>query len=314
MDDIIQKTDFHKASSLTEVVENKEFRKKNIGSVVKDATPNEDGSISFYLVTNSLDRDKEIVEPQGAIIENYKNNPVWLWAHNYQQPSIGKVKTDTIEITNEHLKVDVLFDEKNDEFAKMVAEKHRNGFLNACSVGFMPIEWIAQYDNDEVPQNYTISKYEVWEGSSVPVPANPDALNLSAWYQFIEKGIKSGRMTDDQIRNNLTRAGWDEYLVKWAVPKIKIEAKKILEIDLSNLDKLSEYRKVLGDENYIKAVIEYIENHIKITKELAKTVNANTQVVNIEISKDTSDEKVQGIINSINNLSKLINRKDGNEE
>ena len=196
----------------------------------------------------------------------------------------------------------------------MVAEKHRNGFLNACSVGFMPIEWIAQYDNDEVPQNYTISKYEVWEGSSVPVPANPDALNLSAWYQFIEKGIKSGRMTDDQIRNNLTRAGWDEYLVKWAVPKIKIEAKKILEIDLSNLDKLSEYRKVLGDENYIKAVIEYIENHIKITKELAKTVNANTQVVNIEISKDTSDEKVQGIINSINNLSKLINRKDGNEE
>jgi len=314
MADIVQKTDSQEDSNLIEVIKNKEFRKKNIGSVIKDATPNEDGSIPFYLVTNTLDRDKEIVEPQGAIVDNYKNNPVWLWAHNYWQPSIGKVKTDTIDITNEYLKVDVLFDEKNDEFAKMVAEKHRTGFLNACSVGFMPIQWVSQYEDDEVPQNFTITKYEVWEGSSVPVPANPDALNLSAWYQFIEKGIKTGRMTDDQIRNNLTRAGWDEYLVKWAVPKIKTESKKILEIDLSNLDKLSEYRKVLGDDNYIKAVIEYIENHIEITKELVKTVNTYTQVVNIEISKNTPDSKVQEIINSINELSKLINRADGNEE
>jgi len=55
------------------------------------------------------------------------------------RPPIGKGIYKSIEQNKEHFDVDVLFDEKNDEFAKLIANKVRDGFLPACSVGFYPV-------------------------------------------------------------------------------------------------------------------------------------------------------------------------------
>ncbi|KKK74683.1 hypothetical protein LCGC14_2881310, partial [marine sediment metagenome] len=152
---------------------------------------NDDGSINFHLITDDLDRESEVLLPMGAVLDNWKKNNVWLWAHNIEawggleRPPIGKININTIEQTEHFLGIDVFFDEKNDEFAKMVAAKHRDGFLNATSVGFIPIT--VSTDTVKPDQKgVTFEKFEVLEGSSVPIPANPAALQQNNWGGFVD--------------------------------------------------------------------------------------------------------------------------------
>ena len=163
---------------------------KVTGSILK--AENSDGSIRIRLISDALDRDSEVLMPKGAVIKNWKSNPVWLWAHNIEafgglaRPPIGKGLVDTVEQTDQTFDLNVMFDEKNDPFAKMVADKHRDGFLNASSVGFMPIT-VSQDIHHEGQKGVTHLKFEVFEGSSVPIPSNPTALQLNQAGEFFEK-------------------------------------------------------------------------------------------------------------------------------
>lgn len=184
---------------------------KVAGTVLK---ANDNGSIRFRLITNDLDRDSEVLLPAGAQLQNWKKNGVWLWAHNREawggilRPPIGKIVPKTIDQTETALDVDVIFDEENDEFAKMIAAKHRDGFLKATSVGFIPIT-ISKDTVKPRQQGVTHEKFEVLEGSSVPVPANPAALQQNEWGQFID-GCKKYGFDNISIKSWLSMAGWDE--------------------------------------------------------------------------------------------------------
>ena len=40
--------------------------------------------------TQAKDRLGDILDPEGVLIENYRKNPVVLWAHDYRRPPIAK--------------------------------------------------------------------------------------------------------------------------------------------------------------------------------------------------------------------------------
>ena len=188
---------------------------------------NDDGSIKFHLITDDTDRDSEVLLPQGAVLDNWKSNPVWLWAHNIEawggleRAPIGKINTATIEQTDHFLGVDVFFDEKNDDFAKMIANKHRDGFLNATSVGFMPITISTDTVNPD-QKGVTFEKFEVLEGSSVPIPANPAALQQNNWGGFVDDCKKYG-FTNIGMKAWLKMAGWTDEEIKDSLPNDKLE-------------------------------------------------------------------------------------------
>lgn len=142
-----------------------------------------EGQIPFKFVTMTLDRDSEVLKPQGAQLQKFKKNNVFLWAHNHRQslPSIGKVIK--MKKDSESFRGIVEFDIGNDPFADMIYSKYKNGFLNATSVGFIPLA----VDTEPVvdgQQGFTYTKYEILEVSAVPVPSNPDALVMDDWKEL----------------------------------------------------------------------------------------------------------------------------------
>lgn len=124
--------------------------------------------------TGSLDREGDILEPGGWVLDNFRTAPRLLWSHMAQELPIGKVKNIIVNAMGD-LVFDAEFAEKENDFAKKVADLVRGGFLNTFSVGFMPIE--------QDGQRYL--KNELLEISMVNVPANPEA-RLSMEYKSFE--------------------------------------------------------------------------------------------------------------------------------
>ena len=132
-----------------------------------------DRVLEFVGSTEGQDRDGEVISVDGWDTKNYKKNPVFLWAHRYDQPPIGKSRK--VWTDEGKLKFEVEFADKDTyEFADTIYRLFKGGFLKATSVGFVPKEW-EDGDGDKAPRR-TYKKQELLELSAVPVPSNPEAL------------------------------------------------------------------------------------------------------------------------------------------
>lgn len=125
----------------------------------------------------TLDRYDEVIEAGGWQLENYLRNPVIQNAHNYGDiiHTIGKALVTKIE--GGALMQTWKFATNANPIAKIARDMYRDGFLNASSVGFMPIEWINGDNKADYRRKYT--KTELLEVSAVGIPANPNALALA---------------------------------------------------------------------------------------------------------------------------------------
>jgi len=141
-------------------------------SVIKEQSMTE-GVIPFILSKKIVDRDSEVILPDGIVLDNFLKNPVFLWAHDLKFPPPGKLLPETMQQDEIILQGDVLFD-LEDSFAKMIYMKYKNGFLNAGSIRFMPLEVGKPILQGQ--RGHTYTKSELLEFSAVPVPSNPEAL------------------------------------------------------------------------------------------------------------------------------------------
>jgi HK97 family phage prohead protease len=122
---------------------------------------------TFIISTASPDRDDDTIAASGWHLDNYRRNPVVLWAHDYDSLPIGKC-TD-IKVLNGQLVATALF--ADHELASTVLSLIDGGFLNATSVGFRPIA-----TKPLASGGTAFTEQELLEFSVVPVPANPEAL------------------------------------------------------------------------------------------------------------------------------------------
>jgi HK97 family phage prohead protease len=122
------------------------------------------------------------VVAQNWDLSAYERNPIVLLNHNANSLPIGK---GAVSVKDGQLMIEVEFD-KDDEMAQRVERKARNGFLNAVSVGFNPIEAVERAKLPKDHPAYTerggnyFSKSELLEVSIVTIPANSEATTLSA--------------------------------------------------------------------------------------------------------------------------------------
>lgn len=134
----------------------------------------EDLSIKFRITTPQVDRDNDTVSVDGWSLEDYKKNPVVLWAHDYRVPPIARAtsiirEAESLDSVAQFLEKDVM------DFSYMIYQLYKKGFMNAVSVGFKPDEWT--YDDARGGINFI--KQSLMEYSAVPVPSNPGALTLA---------------------------------------------------------------------------------------------------------------------------------------
>jgi hypothetical protein len=134
----------------------------------------DNGTFDVIISTEDTDRSGEIVKQNGWELQNYKNNPIVLWGHDYYSLPIG-VCTETYLTEKNGVPAlgarGVFLSADINPFAQQVRKLYEFGIAKGegvgctTSVGFIPKEF------DEEARN-TITKAELLEFSFVPIPAN----------------------------------------------------------------------------------------------------------------------------------------------
>lgn len=166
------KKKFKKGEDLTEATIRKQFY---IDPITKSQETEEGLQLDFVISTPNVDRDQDTISMDGWQLDNYRKNPVVLWAHDYKQAPVAKSLSEWIQ--DNKLKSTANFTSKDlNPFGYMIGQMYLKGFLNAVSVGFKSIEAKWSADEETRPWGIDYFKQELLEYSCCPVPANPEAL------------------------------------------------------------------------------------------------------------------------------------------
>jgi hypothetical protein len=102
----------------------------------------DDRTIRFTFATPNVALDGHRILP-GAWesrghdgLAEFRSNPCFLWAHQQDQPPVGKVLT--ISEKQGVLSGSVKFD--TDSFSDLILSKYRSGSMNGASVSWLPID------------------------------------------------------------------------------------------------------------------------------------------------------------------------------
>lgn len=172
------------------------------------AASEDTGTFDIIITTEARDRQGDIVRADGWDFAPYQQNPVVLLFHNYASLPVGT--------TDELYKVPKGWAARGrfapTEEGQTVRKLYEAGFINACSVGFIPTKINAKDDHDIIGQT-------LLEWSFVPVPANPEALSVMRSLNLdvesmrtkglispVEKGAVAEILTEEDKR----RAKWEK--------------------------------------------------------------------------------------------------------
>jgi HK97 family phage prohead protease len=122
----------------------------------------------------TVDRMKELIDPAGWSLDNYRKNPTVLFDHG-KDPSFGSMpigKAIACEMTDKGLYTKIQLSNSKTEKLTAIRDLVEEGILKTFSVGFNPITSEKSGDNPEV---MIIKKAELIECSVVPIPMNQDS-------------------------------------------------------------------------------------------------------------------------------------------
>lgn len=158
-------------------------KQSTVYCTVKQFGEAEERILRFIGSTETRDRDGDVLAVDGWELANYLKNPVFLWAHDYSIPPIGKAINVTVR--NKQLLFDIEFPEEGVyPLADTVYKLYRGGFLSATSVGFIG------KDGMPIATGTHFTRQELLELSAVPVPSNPTALQQAKAKGFISSGAQ----------------------------------------------------------------------------------------------------------------------------
>jgi len=249
-------------------------------------------TLTALISTNAVDRMDEVLDPKGVELKHFKNNPVVLWAHDYEKQPIGKALWT--KRSGEGIMSKIKF--APTALGKETFELYKEGFLNAFSVGFIPK---AHEDKEIEGQSWprrTFTKWELLEFSAVPVPANPEALALA-----MQKGmIKSPE------------------LIKAMEKPYDVDEPNIKTIDKEPSGSESENKKEIKiEEEDVTGLEDLIADNEILTKNLAEVrkelkeykykyysaVKQNQKIVSEISEKNLAEKTAEVIIGEIRKLS-----------
>ena len=151
-------------------------------------------TVISHITTSAKDRDDEIVDPKGAMLKDYNKHRVVLWGHDHRSLPIAVnewIKTDDTGLV---AKTRYASKEAN-PFADQVFLCHQEKIPIAKSIGFIPLESIEPKEGSpEFKQGVKriFTKWILLEYSDVPVPSNPEAINIAVSKGLISEDEKAG--------------------------------------------------------------------------------------------------------------------------
>lgn len=144
--------------------------------MIRKAIARDGEGLEFVLSDATVDRYGDIVEPDGWVLDNFRENPIALFGHSGSFP-IGKWENIRVEKGRLVARLKLAArgtSARIDELIGLVEQ----GILRAVSVGFRPLK----SEPMDPKKPYGAQRYkaqELLETSLVSVPANPAALALA---------------------------------------------------------------------------------------------------------------------------------------
>jgi phage head maturation protease len=192
----------------------KDFGYRRLANAAKDITtdPLPDGSKQDIstITTDAVDRDREVVLPDGIDLEEYRGNPVVLFAHDYSSLPIGKCigitpKKGGLNARTQYASRPA--DHQGPWLPDTVHSLIQQGMLSGKSIGFIPMNMRGP-TADEIklrPElrdvRCVIDRAVLLEYSVCAVPCNAEALMTS-----VSKSLTEGTLdakTADLLRKGL---------------------------------------------------------------------------------------------------------------
>jgi HK97 family phage prohead protease len=209
-----------KAGPVTDVQVRKAF-------VSEVRAPSDDSRIvTFAISTASVDRMGDTIAVNGWQLDNFKANPVVLWAHDSEMLPVAKCRRVWVESGKLMAEADFTPTPTAwPEFNETVFQFLKHGLLNATSVGFSPVRY-AFSEEDGRTFGIDFLEQELHEFSIVPVPANPDCLQYAK-----SLGIDAAPIRDWAVKllaeENLSLISTDRLDAINALPdELRADAKK----------------------------------------------------------------------------------------
>jgi HK97 family phage prohead protease len=206
-----------------------------------DKTFNDDDlTITHYISTTTPDRYGDIVNPAGMDASNYIKNPVVLFGHRSNALVIGK----NLELQIKKNGVSAITKFADTQQGREIYKLNRDGFLNAWSIGFIPLKEVQKKDEASGKTYNHIEEWELLEYSSVPIPANPDCLNL------IMKDLKDASIKDIIIQELADYFITDISDYLRLITDIETLQEKVIELEnnLTSHDEINDGIKSISDK------------------------------------------------------------------
>ena len=189
-------------------------------------------SMEFVLSTDEVDRHGDVIATGGWNLESYRKNPVFLWAHDYARPVIGRAVDAWLEPHRLLARVDFA----PTAFAQEVAGLYQAGYQRGVSVGFKPLRF-EERRNEKTGALLGIRflEQELLEVSAVPVPANRNALMraLSEAPLAAEYLRRSGAYPEKTVSNRASYLDEPTFEAMWRVICARIDDMSKLAEELS---------------------------------------------------------------------------------
>jgi HK97 family phage prohead protease len=138
-----------------------------------------DATITFRASVESGDRAGDVIKADGWELDNYRSNPVLLWAHRHDLLPVGK--SVDLWIENGALMATIEF--APTEFAQQIHRLFKEGFLRGVSIGFRALKSSPRScrNGSEHQRGTMFERQELLEISAAPVPMHPLALAAGRW-------------------------------------------------------------------------------------------------------------------------------------
>jgi hypothetical protein len=140
-----------------------------------------DGTTEFTLTicTDDADRLQDILDPMGAVTDNFAANPLFLYEHGSGQNGmlsnpdsvLGQVKAVTLHTKSLLAHVKYVPREGN-KLVDKILDMERKGLIPGNSIGWRPLAGITLHDDG----TRRIKKWELIDVSKVLMPINGKAL------------------------------------------------------------------------------------------------------------------------------------------
>ena len=228
-------------------------------------------------VSEGVKRDGSVVRVPGIDLSNIKANPVFMWAHNYGMPPIGRIEKfargtvkgigKVVRITVAPLKSQM--DSEHKRFADAIFDMFLEGDLRTVSMGWRTLDAEIMRDKDGFFQGFDFKKTDALEFSAAPIPADPDALVT----KIKQRGLDPEKIMDHFV----TQKGKSVYVLRDTLPenfdidKVEMSTDDFTTINYEDEDGKSEV-KINFDVDVIRALMDTNTELLATVKELRQLI------------------------------------------